>query len=530
MNVSELIDAVSQAAAYPFPVGAVELRQTHISVVALAGPWVYKLKKPVRLGFLDFGTLERRRHFCEEEVRLNRRLAPSVYVGVVPLTRHDKRLRFEGEGETVEYAVKMVRLPEDATLERRLQRGAVRAEQLQALARKLADFHAAAAGGERVSAFGRFDVVAGNVRENFQQTAAQVGVTVTPAVHDRLRDLTELALARLRPLIEARAAHGVPRDTHGDLHLDHVYLFPDRPPPDDLVVIDCIEFNERFRYADPVADLAFLVMDLAYHDRRDLARLFADAYFSAAADAEGRALLPFYAAYRAVIRAKVEGMEAAEAEVPADERAAALERAQAHWLLALGELEDPARRPCLVLAAGLPGSGKSTLARGLAERAGLEVIRSDVVRKELAAGTADQDIYTPAWGERTYAECLRRADARLRQGGRVLVDANFRAEAQRRRFLDLAGRRAVPGVLLVCAAGAAVVRERLQERRGDASDADWEVYQRLRAGWEEPGERTRPALHVLDANGSPEQTLAQALVVLRRLELLAADAVTSFHA
>src|SRR5262249_39475543 len=154
--------------------------------------------------------------------------------------------------------------------------------------------------------------------------------------------------------------------------------------PADLVVIDCIEFNERFRFADPVADMAFLAMDLAFHGRRDLARAFADAYFEAAGDAEGRALLPFYTAYRAAVRGKVEGFKLGEAEVPGAERAAARARARAHWLLALGDLEEPGRWPCLVLVGGLPGTGKSTLARGLAERAGFTVIRSDVVRKELA--------------------------------------------------------------------------------------------------------------------------------------------------
>src|SRR5262245_30494855 len=213
MDLPQLIEAMSSPAAYPYPVEGVEVRQTHISVVFLAGAFVYKIKKPVRFDFLDFGTLERRRHFCEEEVRLNRRLAPSVYVGVVPVTRHGDGLRFEGDGEAVEYAVKMVRLPNDATLERRLERSGVSAEQLRALAHKLAGFHAAAAGGPQVSAFGRFETVAGNARENFQQCAGHVGVTVSAAVFERVRGLTEAALGRLRPIIEARAARGVPRDT-----------------------------------------------------------------------------------------------------------------------------------------------------------------------------------------------------------------------------------------------------------------------------------------------------------------------------
>jgi aminoglycoside phosphotransferase family enzyme/predicted kinase len=515
MEPSRLIEELSRPAAYPAGVERVEVRQTHVSAVFLAGRHAYKVKKPVEFGFLDFRTLERRRHFCEEEVRLNRRLAPAVYLGVVPITRGADGLKVEGDGAAVEWAVKMVRLPEEATLRERLLRGEVGAARLEDLARRLAAFHAAAEGGGPVASFGRFTVVAGNARENLEQPAAAVGVTVSAAVFERLRALTEGALARLRPLIESRAARGVPRDTHGDLRLSHVYLFPERAPPDDVVVIDCIEFNERFRYADPVADVAFLYMDLVRAGRRDLAEAFAAAYFTAAADGEGRALLPFYTAYRAAVRAKVEGLRAAEAEVPADERAAAQARARGHWLLALGELEASGRRPGLVLVSGLPGSGKSTLARGLAERSGFAVVRSDVVRKELAGGAAGrEDIYTPEWTERTYAECLRRAEGLLWEGKRVLVDATFREEERRRTFLEAATRLGVPGLLLVCRARPEVVRERLAARRGDVSDANWRVYLELAAQWQPPGTPTRSAWHEIDTGGEREQALAAALRAL----------------
>jgi len=344
MELAPLIEALSDAAAYPHGVEKVEVRHTHISIVFLAGPYAYKVKKPVNLGFLDFSDLDKRRHFCEEEVRLNRRLAPRVYLGAAPITRTATGVKVEGGGEVVEWAVKMERLPEAAALEKRLQRGEVGVELVEALARKVATFHARAAGGAHVSAFGRFAVVAGNARENLDQVAPQVGTTLSQAVFERLRALTEETLARLRPLIESRAARGTPRDTHGDMHLDHVYLFPERRPPDDLVIIDCIEFNERFRFADPVADMAFLVMDLVFHGRRDLARAFAEEYFRASGDEEGRALLPFYTAYRAAIRAKVLGFELLEKEIPEAERVAAAAKARAHWLLALGELEAPTGR------------------------------------------------------------------------------------------------------------------------------------------------------------------------------------------
>jgi aminoglycoside phosphotransferase family enzyme/predicted kinase len=522
MELAPLIEALSGAAAYSHPVEAVEVRHTHISVVFLAGCFAYKVKKPVNLGFLDFSTLDKRRHFCEEEVRLNRRLAPEVYLGVAPVSRTGLGVKMEGRGEVVEWAVKMKRLPEEATLEKRLQCGQVEVGLLKALARKVASFHARAEGGEHIAAFGRFEVVARNARENFDQVAPQVGTTLSRAVFERLRGLTEEVLAGLRTLIESRADRGVPRDTHGDLHLDHVYLFPDRAPPADLVIIDCIEFNERFRFADPVADMAFLVMDLRFHGRRDLARAFAEEYFRASGDEEGRALLPFYVAYRAAVRGKVEGFELSEKEIPEAERIAALTKARAHWLLALGELETPGRRPCLVLVGGLPGTGKSTLAQGLAERAGFRLIRSDLVRKELAGlepqesarSPFEEGIYAPAWSERTYAECLCRAEKLLFEGKRVIVDASFGEEKRRQAFLEAAARLAVPVVFMLCQADPEVIRRRLECRRGDASDADWFVYRKAMERWEAIGPVTRGAVCEVPTGGTKDQALARAIHLL----------------
>jgi aminoglycoside phosphotransferase family enzyme/predicted kinase len=527
MDLTQLIEALSDPAAYPDPVGEVDVRHTHISAVFLTGHFVYKVKKPVELGFLDFSTLTKRRHYCEEEVRLNRRLAPDVYLGVVPVTCDAGGVRVEGKGEVVEWAVKMRRLPDDATLQSRLPRGEVGVQVVEALARKIAAFHAQAESGPSVAAFGSFEVVAGNARENFEQSVAHVGTTVSDGVFARTRTLTEVALARYRPLIDGRTKRGVPRDTHGDLRLGHVYYFPDQEPPGDLVIIDCIEFNERFRFSDPVSDMAFFVLGLTLQGHRDLARAFMEAYFLASEDGEGRRLVPFYTSYRGAVRGKVEGLKLARPEIAEADRAVALAKARGSWLLALGELEEPGRRPCLVLVGGLPGTGKSTLALALADRAGFRVIRSDLVRKELAdAGGTEpgpaafgEGIYTAEWTERTYAECLRRAEGLLFEGERVLVDANFREEAWRRAFLETATRWGVPGGLLLCEAEPDVVRERLASRRDDASDADWAVYLKAVETWEEPGTRTRSAVQTVSTGGSVERALSQAVDVIRRWDL-----------
>lgn len=525
MDLPNLLAALADPAAYPRP-APVEVRQTHISAVFLVGDTVYKVRKPVNLGFVDFTTLEKRKHDCDEEVRLNRRLAPRVYRGVVPITVEAGRVTVDGPGEPVEWAVEMVRLPDEATLNQRIASDDVTVPQVEALARRLAEFHRTAARGEHISRFGHFDLVAGNARENFAQTASHVGSVVQQSLCDRVRELTERALAELRPLIEARAERGVPCDTHGDLHLSHVYLFPDRPPPDDLVIIDCIEFAERFRFADPVADLAFLVMDLAFHGRRDLAAACADAYFAAAEDEEGRKLLPFYVAYRAVVRAKVEGMQAQEPEVPAHQRDWRRFTAEAHWRLALGTLEDPLQRPALVLVGGLPGTGKSTLSRALAQAASFSVIRSDEIRKELAGVPVTakaEGIYTPAWTERTYRECGDRAWRVMADSGRVIVDASFADTARRMSLLYSARKFGIPAVFLVCRAGPALVRERLRARRGDASDADERVYDQMAEKWE-PGDPRRQRQTVEIDTTDAGRALEQAIGVLRGMGLAWAGA------
>lgn len=523
MDLPRLIEALSKPSAYPGRVGAVEVHQTHISIVFLSGSLAYKIKKPVSLGFVDYATLARRRHFCEEEVRLNRRLAPQVYLGIVPVVQEGGSIRIESAGEVVEWAVKMRRLPESATLRARLSRGGVSADDLAELARRLAQFHASAGSGPEVDACCTFAAIAANARENLEQSARQVGTTLSHSTIDRLRERTDIVLERLRDTIEARAASGIPRDTHGDLRLEHVYWFPDRPAPDDWVAIDCIEFDPRYRHADPIADIAFLAMELALEGRSDLAGGFVDAYLGAAGDPEGIEVLPFYRAYRAAVRGKVEGMKLAEPEISEGERATARDRARALWLRALSELEQPGRRPCVVLVAGLPGTGKSTLSRALAACAEFSVVRTDTIRKELA-GRAGRDatpagfgegIYTPEWDDRTYGECLRRAEEVLFSAGRVLVDASFREEARRRTFLDAARRWGVTGCLLLCHADPDIVRGRLDHRRDDASDAGWRTYQETAHRWEPLDDATKAATREIDAGGTAARTLEQALDALR---------------
>jgi len=469
------------------------LRQTHISYLIFTPEFVYKIKKPVDFGFLDFSTLEKRLHFCKEEVRLNRRLAPGVYLGVTGIVMRHGRAALgveagsEARGErVVEYAVTMRRLDEGRMLERRIRDRRVTAAEVGRVARAIARFHASAATDERISAFGSPAAVSRNADENFVQTRPFVaeGGLIAPRLFETIRDYTRGFIGTHTRTLEARATGGFVRDCHGDIHAEHVAV------GEDIEIIDCIEFNERLRFSDTVADAAFLSMDLDYLGRHDLARVFDAAYLAASGDAQGGDLLDFYRCYRAYVRGKVACLKYDEAEVPEAARAAACISARRHFHLA-GLYAGGGYRPMLIVVCGLPGTGKSSLAGGLAEAADMEAISSDRVRKETAGldpgargGRAfAEGIYSEEFTEKTYCAMIKRASGLLASGRPVVLDATF----LRARHMEAAREAALlcgaSFHVVECTAGEEVVRERMRERErtpGVLSDARWEVYLRLK--------------------------------------------------
>lgn len=520
----ELVEQLSRPEAYPHRPPSVELVQTHISLVFLAGERVFKVKKPIDLGFLDYSSLERRRTFCEEEIRLNRRLAPEVYLGIVPITREaEGSLRVGGSGPTVEVAVEMRRLPAHRMLDHLLVAGEIDNEQMDALARLLARFHAEAATGPGVDEFGSPTAVAFNARENFEQTRpfvappGSVGTsgirTVSPTLHTFLSEATERFLAQEIATLERRMHEGRIRDGHGDLHAGNVCIVNGR-----ILIYDCIEFSPRFRCGDVACDLAFLAMDLDFRGFRAFSRYLVRRYAEHAGDPEIERLIDFYKCYRAVVRAKVASLAAVGAALP---RGAAesrrLEAFRYFHLAAAYQLP-----PVLILTCGLPASGKSTAARFLAAPFEALVVRSDTVRKLLAgmppsthaAAEFGEGIYTPSRTEQTYRALLAHSEGALRSGRSVVVDASFVRAAQRAPFAELARSLAVPFVVAETVAPEETIRARMAARARDphdASDADFGIYLRMRETYEPP--RELPEREVLSAEaGVPdEETAARAI-------------------
>ncbi|MCC7547873.1 MAG: AAA family ATPase [Burkholderiales bacterium] len=474
-----LARALREPAAYPQP-APVQHLETHISHVFLTGEHAYKIKKPVALGFLDFSTLARRKHFCEEELRINRRLAPDVYLDVVPITGSCEAPRVEGQGEPIEYAVKMRRFRQEDVLDCRARAGALQAAQVDEIAAQLADFHlgAAIAGGD--TAFGTPRCVQAAADGNFEQLAPLLEGGPAAALA-RLHDWTRQEGARLTPDMARRKESGKVRECHGDLHLGNVAVLEGR-----IVMFDALEFDEALRWTDTLSDAAFLAMDLHAHDRPDLAARFVDAWLSHSGDYSDLALLRYYEVYRALVRAKVAALRAQQESEQAG-RQAASERCAA--LIGVAEALARPGAPVLVLLHGVSGSGKTWGAQHMLEATGAVRIRSDVERKRLRGMTAQEHsgsapgrgLYAHTATEETYAHLAALARAILRAGYPVLVDATFLRASQRRMFMRLAREERVPLRIADFVAAHDVLRARVGARLaagGDASEATLEVLER----------------------------------------------------
>lgn len=483
---------------------------------------VYKVKKDVDFGFLDYTTLAQRQYFCEEEVRLNRRLAEDVYLGVVPITRDDDGvIRVRGDGETIEYAVEMKRLPVDGMLASVLERGEIDNRVLEAIAELLVRFHEQCDTGEGVDEHATPEALGEQLNQNFAQSRRFIapaesiglnGATITKALHAFLHEWCTAFLDQHRALFKQRIADSRVREGHGDLHAGNICLLPDK-----IVVYDCIEFTRQFRCRDVACEIGFLAMDLDARGYRGFARFLTHRYTSLANDESFDAVLPFYKVHLAFVRGKVASLRAADESVSDEEREEATREAARYFHLAASYTLPPVA----ILTCGLPAAGKSRLAQATARPFEAVVLRSDVIRKGLAGLQPTErgddgavNIYTAAFTGRTYDTLLERAVEALERGRSVVLDATFASRAQRDRAMTMLRKRSAPCVLVHLDPPESVIAERMRDRSGDASevsDADWDVYVKARQRFESPEELAEEERVTICVPRSDEAAVSQVI-------------------
>ena len=473
-RLEDILSAMSDPAFYPHAVSRLEIRHTHISAVFLTGQWVYKLKKPRNLGFLDFRSLPDRGRYCRREVELNGRLSSGVYADVVSIrTDGQGNLSLGPGGRVVEYAVRMRQLPEEANLGRLLETGGFTDDLLEALGRTLAGFYVGALRSPDIDAFGDPELIRFNMEENFEQIAPFAAGLLDAEKWEFVRQVSRAFWKDHQGLFLHRVRSGRIRDGHGDLRTDHVYFH------DGIQIIDCIEFNDRFRYGDAALDLSFLKMDLDRLGHPEISRRLLAAYARAAGDPEIYALADFYAAYRALVRLKVACMSANQAETG---DLTALRRETGAYLDLAFQYALIFGRPVLWIFCGLPASGKSTLAEKAATALFMPLFSSDAVWKEDGEAAApsvvpmDTGPYRPLLRGRVYARLLNLAMERLKNGSSVALDATFSETRWRLAAMQMADDLKAGIIFVHCVCSTDTLRHRLAARDASPGSSDARLF------------------------------------------------------
>ena len=459
---------------YPHPVHDVTVCETHISMVFLAGDFVYKIKKSVDLKFLDFTTLEKRRHFCTREVVLNRRLTNNVYLDVTKITQKGDRFYLDGDGTVVEYAVRMRKLSETYSLKQLLRSGKIGNKEIDRLAMKLYEFYDSDASDRPLNMKAAFETIRQNCDENFKQTQPLLGSLFDDDCFQSVWSRTDTFLDRQKSLFFRRMENKWFLDCHGDLRTGHIYL-----TDTGIQIIDCIEFNDRFRYLDVGADLAFLAMDMEFLGFSALAEKFLLAYAGYNHDPEVYVLMNFYKCYRAMVRFKVKCIRLQAHDVSEQERNKLLEKTKKYLALS-DRYADRFSRPRIWVVCGMPASGKSTLAQALSLALNIRSINSDVVRKKIFPAPPtdpenmpfEKGMYSETATSRTYNTLLSLAKKEVLKGNSVTIDASFSREKYRKQVVSLAAKSGADIVFIECTVPDRVLQERLIMRNGRNTISD----------------------------------------------------------
>lgn len=507
-----ILESLLDPSAYPVQTRTVELIQTHVSWLFLTETHVFKLKKPVNFGFLDFSTLDLRRFYCHEEIRLNRRLCSDIYEQVIELHETVSGASFVDSGAVIEYAVMMKRLPSDRMLDRLVDDGTVSVEDIKIVALAISNFHANAATSPYISGFGSLEQIRSNWQENFEQALPFQTSTLPGDIFETIRSYVDTFMDTQKALFTERVKNGCIRECDGDIHLGNICLLGNK-----AYIFDCIEFNERFRFSDTAADIAFFLMDLDFHRRPDLAEAALSIYIETSGDAGLAKLITFYKVYRAFVRGKVESLQFQDAGIAPAVRTDAEKCAIRYFRLAQGYCLRSRLTPTLFITCGTMGCGKSTLADQLAFELGLATFNSDIVRKQLAGLLPGSEVqtsfgkglYSAEMSQRTYRQLEHLADTELASGQSVLIDAGFGTADSRAEFARLAASHNASFFILFVQCDQDEQRRRLLERTYQGvsvSDGRVELLDQQKSVFKPPDDSEGEIIPI-STNGTSEQAL-----------------------
>ena len=504
-NLPPVIQEMLKPGFYPHPVQEpIKLMQTHVSYILLTGDYAYKLKKAVNFGFLDYSTLELREHFCRQELEMNNRGAAEIYLEVLPITQTDNKIELEGNGTPVEYTLKMCQFPQDNLLINLFHQGKLTEKMVEELGRLVAQFHSKCPTNDYVLSFGEVAKVRQAFDENYEQTAKYIGLAQTQEQFDATKDFTDNFFATKTEVLANRIKNGWIRECHGDLHLGNICLWHDK-----ILLFDCIEFNEPFRFVDVMYDLAYGVMNFLVGNRPDLANVYLNSYLEESGDWEGLQVLPLYVSRQAYVRAKITSFLLDDPGVPATDKEQAKVTASQYYKMALDctKLEQGS----LIIMSGVSGSGKSTIAKKIARQSNAIHIRSDAVRKHLAGVSlterGGEELYTPEMTEKTYGRLLELGILLASAGYAVILDAKYDRQSLRQSVIAAAEKHHLPLQILHCTAPEQILRDRLNSRTGDVSDATANLLASQLANMESFTEEEKVFVKTLDTTQDVEAQL-----------------------
>jgi uncharacterized protein len=497
MSQIELIKQMQTPEFYPHPVTLpIEVVQTHVSTVFLTGDYAYKLKKIVNFGFLDYSTLEKRNHFLQEELRMNKDISPSLYLEIMPISQKGKDFSLNCDDETVEYTLKMRQFPQENLFINRFEAGKLTEKDMESLGKLVADFHQKQTiTNDYIKSFGTVAKIGESITENYQQTEKYITLAQTQQHYEETKAFTDSFLSQNQELFQQRQNQDKIRECHGDLHLKNICLWEDK-----IQLFDRIEFNEPFRFVDVMYDVAFAVMDLDARGKQDFGNVFLNTYMENTGDWEGLQVLPLYLSRQAYVRAKVTSFLLDDPAIPQNQKDEAQKSASDYYNLAWQYTRRNQGK--LILMSGLSGSGKSTLAKDLAKKLNGIQIRSDAVRKHLGGISleekGDNNIYSLDMTIKTYNRLLELAKLLTAQGFTVILDGKYDRVSLRQPVIEYATQNNLDLEIIYCDAPLDILSDRLEKRKGDISDATANLLGQQKANFEDFTEAEKSYLKIIN--------------------------------